>query len=122
MKASLDRILKNNTVMVIDGSMSSVLERMGADLNNRLWTASALSAQPDLVRQVHLNYLKAGADCGITCSYQASVQGLMEAGYSEAEAESLIIRSVELFMEARDQWYREEGKASGRQYPLFHGP
>lgn len=121
MKASLDRILKNNTVMVIDGSMSSVLERMGADLNNRLWTASVLSAQPDLVRQVHLNYLKAGADCGITCSYQASVQGLMEAGYSEAEAESLIIRSVELFKEARDQWYREEGEASGRQYPLCLG-
>ncbi|MCR5448232.1 MAG: homocysteine S-methyltransferase [Solobacterium sp.] len=121
MKASLERILENNTVMVIDGSMSSVLERMGADLNNRLWTASVLSGQPELVRQVHYNYLKAGADCGITCSYQASVRGLMEAGYSEAEAESLIIRSVELFKEARDQWYREEGEASGRQYQLCLG-
>ena len=79
MKACLERILENNTVMVIDGSMSSVLECMGADLNNRLWTASVLSGQPELVRQVHYNYLKAGADCGITCSYQASVRGLMEA-------------------------------------------
>ena len=84
---TISDIISRNGIMVIDGSMSSVLERMGADLNNRLWTASVLSAQPDLVRQVHLSYLKAGADCGITCSYQASVQGLMEAGYSEAEAE-----------------------------------
>ena len=121
MKAGLDQILEHNSIMVIDGSMSSVLERMGADLNNRLWTASVLSEWPELVRQVHYNYLKAGADCGITCSYQASVQGLMEAGYSEAEAESLIVRSVELFQEARDQWYREEGEASGRQYPLCLG-
>lgn len=70
MKASLEEILNRNGVMIIDGSMSTALEHMGADLNNKLWTASVLANQPELVKQVHLNYFRAGADCGITCSYQ----------------------------------------------------
>ena len=37
-------------------------------------------AKPELIKQVHKNYFKAGADCGITCSYQASIPGLMENG------------------------------------------
>ena len=39
MKADLNRILEKNKIMVIDGSMSTPLERMGADLNDTLWTA-----------------------------------------------------------------------------------
>ena len=42
----------------------------------------------------------------------------MEAGCSEEEAEELIIRSVTLLKEARDQWWNEEGRKSGRPYPL----
>ena len=42
MKADLRRILDNNKIMIIDGSMSTPLERMGADLNDELWTAKVL--------------------------------------------------------------------------------
>ena len=69
MKAELDRILENNKIMIIDGSMSTPLERMGADLNDELWTAKVLRDQPELIKKVHKEYLKAGADCGITASY-----------------------------------------------------
>ena len=118
MKASLENILKKNTVMVIDGSMSTALERLGADNSSRLWTAAALADNPDLVRQVHLDYLRAGADCGITCTYQATIPGLVEHGYSEEEAEKLIADSIRIFLEARDEWWQAEGKESGREYPL----
>ncbi len=121
MKASLDSILQKNGIMVIDGSMSTALEQMGADLNNRLWTASILAKQPELVKQVHMNYFRAGADCGITCSYQATIPGFMAQGYTEKEAEELIRRSVRLFLEAREQWWKEEGEAAGRMYPLCLG-
>ena len=104
--------------MVIDGSMSTPLERMGCDLNHTLWTARVLAEQPELIRQVHLNYLRAGADCGITASYQASIPGLLSAGYSLEEAEMLISRSVKIFLEARSQWWEDEGKSSGRMFPL----
>ena len=118
MKATLQQILKQNKLCVIDGSMSTALEQMGADLNDRLWTAKVLATQPELVQKVHLLYFRAGADCGITCSYQATIPGLMAAGYTEKEAEGLIVRSVTLFLEAREEWWEKEGRAAGRAYPL----
>ena len=118
MKASLQNILDTRGIMVIDGSMSTALENMGLDLNHRLWTAKALAENPEKVKQVHINYLCAGADCGITCSYQASIPGLTESGYTEQEAEELLRRSVSLFLEARDEWWDSEGSAAGRAYPL----
>ena len=47
----------------------------GVSLNSKLWTAKILAEQPELIKQVHKDYFKAGADCGITCSYQASIPG-----------------------------------------------
>ncbi len=110
MKNTIQDIIDRKGIMVIDGSMSTALEALGADLNSRLWTARALARSPELVRQVHLDYFKAGADCGITCSYQATIPGLMENGYSREEAETLIARSVEIFREAREAWWKEEGE------------
>lgn len=118
MKASLQNILDTNGIMVIDGSMSTALEHMGLDLNHRLWTARALAENPEAVKRVHINYFRAGADCGITCSYQASIPGLVSCGYSEEEAEALIRRSVTLFQEARDEWWEKEGRDAGRAFPL----
>ena len=118
MKASLDTVLKENGIMVIDGSMSTALEQMGADLNDKLWTAKVLAEQPELVKEVHKDYFRAGADCGITCSYQATLPGFLARGYSREESEELIRRSVRLFLEARDEWWAEEGERAGRSYPL----
>jgi len=118
MKTPLQNILDSCGIMVIDGSMSTALENMGLDLNHRLWTARALDESPELVKQVHINYFRAGADCGITCSYQASIPGLVNCGYSEKEAEDLIRRSVKLFLEARDEWWEKEGSIAGRVWPL----
>ena len=118
MTAKLEDILNANGRMVIDGSMSTALENLGAHLNDRLWTARVLHTAPELVKQVHINYFRAGADCGITCSYQATIPGLLENGFSLPEAEGLIRRSVEVFLEAREQWWAEEGEAAGRAYPL----
>lgn len=116
--ASIDDILAKNKVMVIDGSMSTALAALGCDLNNKLWTAAALDKEPELIKEVHEDYLKAGADCGITCSYQASIPGFMNAGYTYEQAEELIRRSVDIFIRARETWWIGEGKCSERVYPL----
>ena len=72
----------------------------------------------ELVKKVHLDYFHAGADAGITCSYQATIPGLMANGLSEKEAEDLIVRSVKVFQEARNEWWEKEGKAADRAYPM----
>lgn len=117
-KATIQEVLDKNGIMVIDGSMSTALEALGANTNSRLWTAAALVDEPELVKQVHLDYFRAGADCGITCSYQATIPGLMEHGYSLEEAEKIIADSVRIFIEARDEWWEEEGRDAGRVYPV----
>ena len=117
-KSSIGEIIKKEGIMVFDGSMSTALEHLGANLNSALWTARALKDSPELVKRVHLDYFRAGADCSITCSYQATIPGLMANGSTREEAEELIARSVEIFLEARDEWWKEEGEASGRPYPL----
>lgn len=105
---------------VIDGAMSTALEEAGyRTLNQKLWTAKALIDAPNLVKKVHRDYFEAGADCGITDSYQASIAGLCAAGYSEREAEQLIILSVQLFRQARDDWWKTA--PDNRSYPLCLG-
>ena len=58
---------KTGGVIVIDGSMSTALEALGCDLNDSLWSAKALAESPEKVKQVHLDYFRSGADCGICC-------------------------------------------------------
>uniref|UniRef100_A0A0E0M7T1 Uncharacterized protein n=1 Tax=Oryza punctata TaxID=4537 RepID=A0A0E0M7T1_ORYPU len=86
---------------VIDGGLATELEANGADLKDALWSARCLFTCPDLIRKVHLDYLKAGASVLITGSYQATIQGFLSKGFSQEESESFLRRSVELAREAR---------------------
>ena len=118
MRETLPQVLHTVHRLVLDGSMSIGLEEQGCTLGGLLWTARLLAEDPEKIKNVHVNYFRAGADCGMTCSYQASVAGFMKYGYTAQQAEALIRRSVELFREARDEWWAQEGKAAGRAYPL----
>ncbi len=86
--------------MIIDGGLSNALADRGHVLADDLWTARLLRDAPDEIVAVHRAYFEAGADVATTASYQASVAGFTAAGLSTAEAERLIVRSVELAREA----------------------
>lgn len=81
---------------ILDGGLSNVLEAKGCNLNHKLWTASLLEKNPEAIIKAHLEYIKAGAKCITTASYQASIQGLTDLGYSGESAKRLILKSVEL--------------------------
>ena len=51
MADKIKELLEKNGQMIIDGSMSTVLEQMGANLNCNLWTARALVNTPELVKR-----------------------------------------------------------------------
>ncbi|KAK4418300.1 Homocysteine S-methyltransferase 2 [Sesamum alatum] len=99
-------------IAVIDGGLATELERYGADLNDPLWSAKCLLTSPHLIRTVHLDYLEAGADIIITASYQATIQGFENKGYSLEESENLLRKSVEIACEARELYYRRCHEAS----------
>lgn len=83
-------------VMLLDGGLATELEAQGHDLSNPLWSARLLMKDPQVIVDAHLAYLRAGAQCIITASYQASHPGFLQLGYTKAQATDAILRSVEL--------------------------
>src|SRR6185503_3565203 len=112
-------ILDHYSALVIDGALATELERRGYDLNDELWSARILLEQPEAIRQVHLDYFKAGADCAITASYQATLEGFKKRGLSEREAITLIQKSVQLAIEARDEFGADPASRAGRAKPFI---
>jgi homocysteine S-methyltransferase len=88
---------------VLDGGLSTALEQQGADLGGALWTARLLGEAPDRIAAAHRAYYEAGARVATTASYQASVEGLVAAGYDPAEARRLITLSVTVARDVRDE-------------------
>jgi homocysteine S-methyltransferase len=97
-----DGILARRGNVVLDGGLGTELDRRGADLHDRLWSARALVESPELVRDVHAAYFSAGADVAIGASYQASFEGLAARGIESDDAVALFRRSVELAREAAE--------------------
>jgi len=111
-------ILDQYPALVIDGALATELERRGCDLNDDLWSARILLEQPEKIKQVHRDYFKAGADCAITASYQATIEGFAKRGLNESESLALIQKSVRLAMEARDEFWADEANRAGRAQPF----
>ena len=111
-------ILDHQPALVIDGALATELERRGYDLKHELWSAKILLEQPEAIQQLHYDYFKAGADCAITASYQATVAGFMKRGLNEDEAIALIQKSVKLAIAARDEFWKDEANRIGRSKPF----
>ena len=111
-------VLDRQPVLVIDGALATELESRGYNLKDELWSAKILLEQPEAIRQLHYDYFKAGADCVITASYQATIDGFMKRGLTEEGAIDLIKKSVRLAIEARDEFWGDEANRVGRQKPF----
>jgi homocysteine S-methyltransferase len=101
--------LVTDALIILDGALATELERRGADLRDPLWSAKLLIENPALIRQVHLDYLYAGAQIITSASYQASFSGFARRGLDQAAAARLMRLSVELADEARTL-YRQATK------------
>ncbi|XP_052784245.1 homocysteine S-methyltransferase YbgG-like [Mya arenaria] len=101
---------------VLDGGTATELVRLGHSSidGDALWSARLLYSHPDVVKQVHKNFLEAGSNLAVTTSYQASVGGFMEHLHiTNSEAIELIQRSVHLARNACDEVAQSQGTAPG---------
>jgi homocysteine S-methyltransferase len=114
LKPLLDRF----GVVLLDGGFATELEARGFELDDDLWSARLLIENPDAIRDVHLDYLKAGADCVVSSSYQATLEGFKRKGLGKSEAAGLLRRSVQLAQSARDEFWEGLTDRSGRFRPL----
>ena len=53
-------LLAAQPFVLLDGAMATELEARGCDLADSLWSAKVLLENPQLIRDVHLDYFRAG--------------------------------------------------------------
>jgi len=114
----LARFVDNQGVLILDGGLATALEAQGHDLNDPLWSAKLLIEAPDAIRAQHLAFLKAGADCIATATYQASLAGFRQRGLNDAEGRRLLTLAVTLATEVRAEFWRDESQRKGRMLPV----
>jgi len=111
-------ILAEQGVVVLDGGLATALEARGCDLADELWSAKILLEEPDLIREVHLDYLRAGADCITSSSYQATLPGFRNRGLDEDTGRALLELSLRLALDAKESFWEEDVNRRGRIEPL----
>ena len=98
---TLDERLARGEVIILDGATGTELERRGVPMDTAAWSAAALVTHPDTVREVHEDYIRAGADIIITNSFSTARHQLEPAGL-EDQFRELNLRAVTLAREARE--------------------
>ncbi|MGH6959385.1 MAG: homocysteine S-methyltransferase family protein, partial [Dongiaceae bacterium] len=93
--------IERGDVIILDGAMGTELQRRGVPMDRVAWSAAALATHPEVIRDIHEDYIRAGADVIITNSFGSSRHVLEPAGLGDRVA-PLNRRSLELAKEARD--------------------
>ena len=88
--------------LLLDGPMGTELQRRGADTTLPLWSARALDEHPDLVLQIHIDYVDAGADIITTNTFRTNSRSARSAGLSSDDARRLTVTAVALARQAVD--------------------
>lgn len=61
--------MKSTSVMILDGGLGRELKRRGAPFRQPEWSALAMMEAPEIVREVHDDYIQSGAELITTNSY-----------------------------------------------------
>jgi len=80
---SLEERLKRE-VIVIDGGTGTLLEAKGADMDHLGWSCATQLNQPELVQEVHEDFLRAGANLVICNTYAVNRNVMSKAGFGDA--------------------------------------
>ncbi|MGB3633073.1 MAG: homocysteine S-methyltransferase family protein [Rubrobacteraceae bacterium] len=97
----LQQRLESGEKILLDGATGTELEKRGVSMDEAAWCATATATNPDVVREVHEDYIRAGAEVIITNTFPASKHVLGESGVGDRFRE-LNARAAELANEARE--------------------
>ena len=102
MAFTLQEKLLSGQVIVLDGATGTEIARLGGEMHSAAWCAVANKTHPDMVRQIHEDYVQAGADVITTNTFATCRHVLAGAGMAD-ETVAINRRAVELACEARDR-------------------
>ena len=90
--------------LLLDGATGTELDRRGMDTSLPLWSARALIVAPNVVQQIHRDYLDAGTDILTTNTFRTHRRTLTRAGIGVRErTHELTQLAVQLARDAIEQ-------------------
>lgn len=92
--------LQDGEYIFIDGATGTEIERRGVPMVDNAWNGGGALTHPEIVRQVHEDYIRLGAQVVISNTFSTSRHVLQDAGL-EGHFEMLNRRGIELAREAR---------------------
>ena len=98
-------------IHVIDGGVGTELQRRGVAMNPAYWSAAASLDHPDILLQVHRDYLAAGATVISTNTFMAGRHVLRAGGRSDFAA--INRHAVEIAAQARDAFTTSNSLIAG---------
>ena len=96
-----DRLNDRGDPIVSDGGMGTQLEKVGVAMHDKVWSAESVLSNPDAVRQVHEDFIRAGAEVIITNTFSAGRHMLEPGGLGEQVA-TINAEATRLAQQARE--------------------
>ena len=113
--------LRSGERIVIDGATGTEAERRGVPTVEHAWSGGGVLSHPDIVRDIHEEYIRCGAEIIISNTFATTRHALRDGGL-EKDFETVNRRGVELACEARDKTERPDTLvAGGVSYWSFTG-
>lgn len=104
--------LQSGEQVLIDGGTGTEVERRGVPQLENAWNGGGNLSHPDIVRQIHKDYIAHGAEIVISNTFGTSRNTLEDAGVPE-QFEAFNRRGVELAGEARAEMNRPDVLVAG---------
>jgi S-methylmethionine-dependent homocysteine/selenocysteine methylase len=106
--------------LILDGATGTELNRRGVDTGLPLWSANALltDSGAEVLRQVHLDYLNAGATLLTANTFRTHRRALGKSGFDGERARELTHRAVAIAKEAIAEYVRRDGPVG--RLPVDH--
>ena len=103
-------------ILLLDGATGTELERRGVDISLPLWSARALLDAPQVLQDIHRDYLAAGAGVITANTFRTHRRSLAKAGLGD-QAGTLTREAVQIARAARDE-HKPDALVLGSVAPL----
>lgn len=117
METPLQQLLAAKSPVILDGAMGTELQRRDVDTGLPLWSANALMVHPEIVLQIHKEYIDAGADIITTNTFRTTRRTFRRANLPDRSAQ-MVKKAIRLAHEARESFPGRRILIAGSIAPL----
>jgi len=104
--------LKNKEKIVFNGAMGTEISSRGIKTTLPLWSASVLLENPEVVKQIHLDYINSGAEIIVTNTFRTQRRTFEKVGIGDKSRDATIL-AVKLADDARNESGKEDVLIAG---------